>query len=323
MDENTSAINIVGLKKTYGNFTAVDNLDLTVKKGEFMGLLGPNGSGKSTTLKCITGLIQPTSGQILINGIDCTKNHREALAHVGCVIETPEFYPQFTPAESLDYVGQMFGLNKTEIAIRARDVLEEVKMWEWRNKQIGQFSKGMRQRIALAQAMLSNPDFLILDEPTSGLDPRGMIEMRQTLSDLKHKDRGVLISTHILKEVSELCESVTMIDCGKIITSGDVSTLIHDSAMGSKGHVTIELRTQKNMPDVFVKDMSSSAGVSSINLVGDKELIVEFNGSIDDQAHLVDIVYQHNLRLLAMNEKGADIETMYMELTKNSEVNVK
>lgn len=138
---DTPAIEAVGLTKMYGGFAAISNIDLTVKKGEFMGLLGPNGAGKSTTLKAITGLLMPTSGSVRIDGVDI-KDHRHAMEHVGCVIETPEPYPGFTPAEVLDYVGRIYGLDSREIAIRSRDVLETVRMWEWRNKTIGGSRKG-------------------------------------------------------------------------------------------------------------------------------------------------------------------------------------
>ncbi|MDY0223923.1 MAG: ABC transporter ATP-binding protein [Candidatus Methanomethylophilaceae archaeon] len=322
MEETMPVINVIGLTKTYGKFNAIDNVTMKVKKGEFMGLLGPNGAGKSTMLKSITGLIRPTSGQIYVNGLDCVRDHREALARVGCVIETPEFYPQFTPAESMEYAGKIFGLNGREIAIRARDVLEEVKMWEWRNKPIGMFSKGMRQRVALAQALLPNPEIIILDEPTSGLDPRGMIEIRQTLNALKRRDRTLLISTHILKEVSEMCGSVTMISKGKVIASGDVETLIHKSAMGGGNRIFVEIHTLKAMTPEFITDVNGCAGVQSTERMGENKLNVEFTGSTEEQAHLVDIVYKHQLTLVGISEKGADIESLYMDLTKDEGASV-
>lgn len=224
------AIEVEHLVKQYGSFTAVSDINLDISQGEFMGLLGPNGAGKSTTLKAITGLLKPTSGEIRIQGIDI-KDHRHAMEHVGCVIETPEAYPAYTPAELLEHVGRMYGLNKDEIRIRSRDVLEEMKMWDWRYKKIGEFSKGMRQRCILAQALLPNPQVIILDEPTSGLDPRGMIEVRAVLSDLKKRDRSLLISTHILKEVSEICGSVTMIRDGQAVLAGDVTELLNRASV--------------------------------------------------------------------------------------------
>ena len=316
-----AVLEVQNLTKRYGSFIAVDNLSMTVKRGEFMGLLGPNGAGKSTTLKSITGLVTPTEGTILVNGVDATK-HKAAMRHVGCVIETPESYPNFTPAEMLDYVGRVHGLSRAEIRIRARDVLEEVRMWKWRDKPVGQFSKGMRQRVSLAAAMLPNPELIILDEPTSGLDPRGMIEIRQTLNDLKKRDLSLLISTHILKEVSEMCTSMTMINHGKTVISGDVNTLIHNMAMDTRG-VDIELKTLTRMGNEFMYDVEHMQGVSSLERTGERSVKFKFIGTDEQQADIVDMVYRHNLRLLSMNETGADLESLYMQLTDEDEVNVK
>ncbi len=320
-DRDGVSLSVRNLTKTYGSFTAVDNLSMEVKKGEFMGLLGPNGAGKSTTLKSITGLISPTSGEIYVNGVDAMK-HKDAMKHVGCVIETPECYRDFTPTEMMQYVGRVHGLSNAEIRIRARDVLEEVRMWTWRDKNIGEFSKGMRQRVALAAAMLPNPDLIILDEPTSGLDPRGMIEIRRTLNSLKNRDVSLLISTHILKEVSEMCTSMTMINHGKTVISGDVSTLIHNLAKDQNA-VTIEMRLLGEMTPVFMKDMEAMTGVSNLERVGDRSIKFAFAGTDDQQADIVDMVYSHKLRLLCMNESGADIESLYMQLTDEKEVNVR
>lgn len=316
-----AVLEVENLTKRYGDFIAVDDLSMTVKKGEFMGLLGPNGAGKSTTLKSITGLVTPTSGTIRVNGID-TKDHKSAMTHVGCVIETPECYPNFSPAEMLEYIGRIHGLSRSEIKIRARDVLEEVRMWKWRDKNVGKFSKGMRQRVSLAAAMMPNPEIIILDEPTSGLDPRGMIEIRQTLNDLKRRDLSLLISTHILKEVSEMCTSMTMINHGKTIISGDVNTLIHNLAKDTKG-VEIELRTLTEMGKEFMTDIEGLQGISSLERTGDRSVRFRFVGTDEQQADIVDMVYRHRLRLLSMNESGADLESLYMKLTENDEVNVK
>ncbi len=314
---DTPAIEAVGLTKMYGGFTAISNIDLTVRKGEFMGLLGPNGAGKSTTLKAITGLLIPTSGTIRIDGIDI-KDHRRAMEHVGCVIETPDPYPGFTPAEVLEYVGRLYGLDSREIEIRSRDVLETVRMWEWRNKNIGGFSKGMRQRIVLAQALLANPSTIILDEPTSGLDPRGMIEIRQTLSELKSRDRSLLISTHILKEVSEICGSVTMIRDGKVIASGEVDKLVHN--IGSDRSITLEIHTLKPVPAQVITDLGGQGGVISAERLGECAIKLEFAGSMEEQACLAAAAFSTGLGILSMNEKGADLESLYMDLTKGDEV---
>ena len=323
-DENTGgefSLSVNNLTKRYGSFTAVDNLSMKVKKGEFMGLLGPNGAGKSTTLKAITGLLTPTDGEIFVNGVDA-RRHRDALRHVGCVIETPECYHDFTPTEMMLYVGHVHGLSNKEIKIRARDVLEEVRMWSWRDKNVGSFSKGMRQRVALAAAMLPNPDLIILDEPASGLDPRGMIEIRRTLNALKNRGMSLLISTHILKEVSEMCTSMTMINHGKTVISGDVNTLVHNLAKDENA-VSIELRMLGELTPTFISDITAMAGVSDLERTGDHSVKFGFTGTDEQQADIVDLVYSHKLRLLCMNETGADLESLYMKLTEESEVNIR
>lgn len=311
------AIEAIGLTKQYGSFTAISNVSLRVEKGDYMGLLGPNGAGKSTTLKVMTGLILPTSGTVKIEGVDI-KNHRKAMAHVGCVIETPEPYPSWTPAEMLEYVGRIYGLDSREIAIRSRDVLEIMKMWEWRDKSVGGFSKGMRQRVVLAQALLPNPRTIILDEPTSGLDPRGMIEVRQALSAMKSKDRSLLISTHILKEVSELCGSVTMIRDGRVMASGHVSELIND--VGGSRSVMLNIRSRRPFTPDIVKDIGGCSGVVSVDCAGECEVRVKFSGTSEEQEHLVDLVYSSGLGIMSVSEKGADLESLYMELTKGDDV---
>ena len=310
--ESGIAIEAEHLTKTYGNFTAISDINLSVRKGEFMGLMGPNGAGKSTTLKAITGLLKPTSGSVRINGIDI-RDHRHAMEHVGCVIETPDLYPSFTPAEILEYIGKIYGLDRNEIAIRSRDVLETMKMWDWRDKPVGGFSKGMRQRVVIAQALLPNPEIIILDEPTSGLDPRGMVEVRQVLRNLKSKDRTLLISTHILSEVSELCGSVAMIRDGMTIASGDVSTLIHS---GRNSGVELSISTVQPLSDAVLKDIASMEGVSSAERRGDCTISVGFKGTPEQQAAVTKAVFDSGAGVLSMNEKGASLESFYMELTE-------
>ena len=309
---NVNAIEVSHLVKSYGSFTAVSDISFNVKKGEFMGLLGPNGAGKSTTLKAVTGLLKPTSGSIRIQGVDVS-DHRHALEHVGSVIETPMPYGDFTPADLLQHVGRIYGLDKREIAIRGRDVLEEMKLWDWRYSKIDGFSKGMKQRVVLAQALLPNPDIIILDEPTSGLDPRGMVEVREILKGLKKKDCSLLISTHILSEVSELCGSVTMIRDGKAIMSGDVAELLNGT---HSGPVTLEIKVLKNIIQGFIKDLSDCSGVIGCETKGDHMVSLQFQGTPEQQAQVIATAFGSGLGLLSAKESGRDLESLYMELTE-------
>ncbi len=304
-------VEVSHLVKTYGNFTAVSDISFDIAKGEFMGLLGPNGAGKSTTLKAVTGLLRPTSGEIRIQGIDI-KDHRRALQHVGSVIETPMPYGDFTPADLLYHVGRMYGLDKQETSIRSRDVLEEMKLWDWRYKKIDGFSKGMKQRVVLAQALLPNPEIIVLDEPTSGLDPRGMVEIREILKGLKKRDCSLLISTHILSEVSELCGSVTMIRDGKAIISGDVAELLS----GSMGGVTLEIKMLKDITESFIIDISGCQGVKEVDAIGGHIVKVSFDGTPEQQTDLISVAFNSGLGLMSVNESGKNLESLYMELTE-------
>ena len=180
---------IENLEKTYkGGFKAVDALSLSVPRRSFVGFLGPNGAGKTTTIKIMTHLLDATGGKVYLNGVDAMSDPKKAMAEVGAVVETPEFYPYLTPVETLEYLGRIRGMSKQDIRRRTDVVLETVKMTEVKNKRVGQFSKGMKQRIAIAQAIMHEPSTIILDEPTSGLDPRGMYEVREVLNDLKKED---------------------------------------------------------------------------------------------------------------------------------------
>jgi len=199
-------IELQQLTKTFGPIRAVDNLSLKVPAGVTVGFLGPNGAGKTTTIKILTNLISATSGKAFIEGIDVISKPKEAMKNVGAVVETPEFYPYLTPDETLSYLGRIRGMSAAEIKKRSGEVLDQVKLSEWRTTRVGKFSKGMKQRLAIAQALLHEPEVLILDEPTSGLDPRGMVEVREIIRSLKRQQYTIFMSSHLLGEVQEVCD---------------------------------------------------------------------------------------------------------------------
>jgi len=217
------------LTKEYGNgakLKAVDSLNLTVKKNSFVGFLGPNGAGKTTTIKMLTSLLRVTSGKAYLNGIDVVGDPKNALADVGAVVETPEFYPYLSPNETLEYLGKLRGMGEKDIKRRTKEVLATVKMGKWADARIGSFSKGMKQRVAVAQALLHEPSTIILDEPTSGLDPRGMVEVREVLKELKKLNYTIFMSSHLLNEVQEICSEVAIIDQGRLLAYDSVEALV-------------------------------------------------------------------------------------------------
>ena len=204
-----------GLTKYYNHFLALDNLTLKIGNGESVALLGPNGAGKTTALKIVCGVLRPTRGEVYIEGKSVLRERERALSEIGAILETPEFYPFLTAAETLEYLGRLRGMPAADLAERIGKVLEMVKLQEWKDVKVGKFSRGMKQRLAVAQALLHDPPVLVLDEPMLGLDPRGVVEVREIL----RRERGrktILFATHQLSEAVQVCEKIAIIEGGKL-----------------------------------------------------------------------------------------------------------
>ncbi len=213
-----------GLTKRYGGFLALDGLSLRVGEGEKVALLGPNGAGKTTALKLLCGLLRPSAGRAWLAGFDVVEEREEAVARVGVMVETPEFYSFLTPEETLRYLGLLRGMDGGRLEERIEEVLELVGLGERRRTRIGSFSRGMKQRLALAQALLHDPPILLLDEPSSGLDPGGMLEFRRILREAG-KRKTVLLASHLLTEVSHLCGRVAILHRGRLVAHRSLSSL--------------------------------------------------------------------------------------------------
>jgi ABC-2 type transport system ATP-binding protein len=306
-------IEIQNLTKTFGPIKAVDNLTLQVPEGSTVGFLGPNGAGKTTTIKILTNLISATSGRAYMHGVDVLTHPKLALASVGAVVETPEFYPYLTPVETLSYLGSIRGMHTREIKTRTEDVLHQVKLNEWRTTRIGKFSKGMKQRLAIAQALLHEPDILILDEPTSGLDPRGMVEVREIIRELKKQKYTIFMSSHLLMEVQETCDRAALIDRGKL--------LVYDSIVKLKGlikSVKIEVTSSKPMDDLSLEKVRHLKDVKSIERVNDDTFVLTFEGNGDERAKLLQAIQASGIEVTGFSPIGLPLEMMYMDLIKES-----
>ncbi len=301
------------LTKDFNGFKAVDNLDLVVRKSTFMGFLGPNGAGKTTTIKILTDLLSATSGSAELNGFDVTKDPKMALAQIGAVVETPEFYPYLTPNETLAYLGELRGMTKEDIQRRSKEVLETVKMTEWADKRIGKFSKGMKQRIAIAQAILHEPTVIILDEPTSGLDPRGMFEVREILADLKKEEYTVFMSSHLLNEVQDICDEVALINRGRLLRSGPVGELVATNTSRR-----IEIKVKQKVDAGLLQKISGLKDVSELEQAGENVFVLMISGGDDAQAELLTELQSLDLRIVSFKESGVALENLYMSLIKES-----
>ena len=299
------------LTKRYSSFTALEKLNISITKGSCVGFLGPNGAGKSTTMKILTGLIKPTNGEAFIFGYDVIKEPKQALSKIGAVVETPEFPTYLTPNQILSYFGKIRGLPKQKLNESIDNVLEIVKMTEWRQKKIGKFSKGMRQRIALASALLHNPEILILDEPTSGLDPRGRSEIKQIIKSLKNDGKTIFMSSHLLPETQEICDKVALIDKGRLLHF-DRMDLLNNSE-----NSTILIEFINAIEDNQLSIISKLNGVLDVKIESNG-LVVEFDGGDEQKAELLKSIEDLGFKVTSFRTVDSKLESLYLKLVTDS-----
>jgi ABC-2 type transport system ATP-binding protein len=218
-------IRCVNLSKSYGNVRALDTVNIEVGKGQIYGLIGPNGAGKTTTIKLIVGLIQPTSGSVFINGLDMRQNPLEAKRFIGYIPDEPFLYERLTPWELMDFKGSLYDMTKGEIDSKKSELLDLIGMLEYKNDLIEGFSLGMKQRVAVAIALLPSPPVIVVDEPLVGLDPRGMKRVKEIFLKLAREGKTVFISTHMLNVVEEISDVVGVLDRGQLIAEGPLEIL--------------------------------------------------------------------------------------------------
>lgn len=292
-------------------------MNLKIEGSKCVGFLGPNGAGKTTTLKLFTDMIRPTKGKALINGISVHEEKRAALAHCGSLIESPEIYPSFTPIEALSMIADIRGVPRAVKAKVIEEALVEVKMEDWKDKKVGKFSKGMKQRINIASALLSEPDILLLDEPTTGLDPRGMAEVRDIVRSLKKRSRLVFMSSHLLPEVSDVCDEVAMIDHGKLLVYDTLSNVTTKFSGGNAN--TVEVGLSKPIDDSMVSGpISKLPGVVSVEKMDSRNLRIRFSGNVDAQERLLADVVAMRMGVISFRASGSALEDTYLNLIKDT-----
>ncbi len=310
------SIEAVHLSKKYGAFQAVSDLNLKIEGSKCVGFLGPNGAGKTTTLKIFTDLIRPSSGKALINDVNVHTNKKEALAPVASLIETPEIYPSLTPREALMMIAEIRGVPSAERNKRIEEAVSEVHMEEWIDKRVGKFSKGMKQRICISSALLSDPNILLLDEPTNGLDPRGMSEVREIVKSLKGKRRLIFMSSHILSEVSDVCDEVAMIDHGKLIVYDTISNV---KARFSGGQNTVEVGLQHPIDAGTVsRTIAALRGVVAPEQVDNWNLRIKFSGGLEVQERILSDLVKLNIGVISYRPASSELEDVYLKLIKDT-----
>jgi len=306
------SIEAVNLTKQYGSFIALSNLNLKIEGTKCVGFLGPNGSGKTTTLKMFTDLIRPSKGEALINGVNVHTQKKKALASVGTLIETPEIYASLTPREALTMIAEIRGVPHAERKKQVEEVVAEVRMEEWIDKRVGRFSKGMKQRICIASALLNNPTLLLLDEPTTGLDPRGMSEVRDIIKSLKGKNRLIFMSSHLLGEVSDVCDEVALIDHGKLIV---YDTLPNVTSKFSGGNNVVEVGLVRPVDSkILTQTIKSWSDVTNAEKIDDKNYKISFVGGLEVQERILNEIVKLNIGVISYKPASSELEDAYLKL---------
>lgn len=311
-------IDIQNVSKRYGEHFAVNDVSFTIKKGEILGFLGRNGAGKSTTMNMVTGYISSSSGQILLDGIDILQDPRAFKRHIGYLPEQPPLYMDMTVEEYLRFVCAIKEVKHAAVKPHLDDITELVKIADMRKRLIKNLSKGYKQRVGLAQALVGNPDVLILDEPTVGLDPKQIIEIRNLIKQLG-KDHTVVLSSHILNEVADICERVVIINKGKIVAQDTLTNLTRGISQTTR--MTIRIAgPEKEMQ----KALHGLEGVRFIEAIGTREegsvdFLLENDSKTDPRRQLFALCARNSWPLLMLKPLDITLEDIFLQLTNEKE----
>jgi ABC-2 type transport system ATP-binding protein len=302
-------IEVENLTKRYGRHTAVDGISFRVHKGEILGFLGPNGAGKTTTMRILTCYLPPTEGTARVAGFDVFEQPLEVKRRIGYTPETPPLYPDMDVGSFLDFCAKIKGVPGKDRKARISDVMEKTRISDVRGTLIGRLSKGYRQRVGLAQAILHNPDVLILDEPTAGLDPKQIIETRELIKGLGG-EHTIVLSTHILPEVSMTCGRVVIINKGRVVAEDTPENLTHRL----QGAATVRLEVRGESPDLEAT-LAGVPGVKSVRRAKPGIYEVDAEAGRDVRADLARAVIGRGLDLLSLQQSGMSLEEIFLHLT--------
>lgn len=311
-------IRVSNLSKKYGDHFAVKNLSFEIDKGKVYGFLGPNGAGKSTTMNIMTGYIAASQGDVEIDGHDILKEAEEAKKCIGYLPEIPPLYQDMTVKEYLDFVAELKKVEKKDRKEQVENVMKKTFITDMQKRLIKNLSKGYKQRVGLAQAMIGNPDVIILDEPTVGLDPKQIIEIRELIRELK-KDHTVILSSHILSEVAEVCDEIMIIAKGRLVASGTPEQLLKE--LGSSN--TIELTAKGSKKDVS-DIIRSISGVKSCTVdnaqAGTVECFISYDDNVEIRDELCKKLASKGISIYKLLNDSKSLEDIFLELTDDSYV---
>jgi len=312
-------IHVQGLTKFYGDRLAISNLDFKINSGEIVGFLGPNGAGKSTTMKILTGFMPPTQGSVTIGGLDIEDEPLAVKKKIGYLPEIPPVYTEMTVQEYLEYSARLHQVPETQMKESVQTALKKLFIEDVKNRLIGNLSKGYRQRVGFAQAILHKPEVLILDEPTVGLDPKQIIEIRELMRSFAGNST-VILSSHILSEITATCDRVIVISQGKIVAQDTIQALTERSAGGKSIRVKIHKPSSSGL-----EKLKSIAGVSDVTQTQPDQLFIRLKPGVTTEEasqiseKITGLVVAEGMGLLEIVQEGASLEAAYLALTQSGQ----
>lgn len=309
-------IEVKNVTKKYGSFTAVDNISFNIEEGEIVGLLGPNGAGKSTTMNMITGFIEPTEGEIIIDGYDILKKPKKAKMQIGYMPEGVPLYYDLTVKEFVNYMADLKMVPKKEKKENVQKIMEQTNVIDVQNKLIRNLSRGYKQRVSMAGALVGKPKILILDEPTVGLDPKQITEIRTLIKSLG-KEHTVILSSHILSEVSQICEKVIIINKGKIVAIDTPEKL--EDRVKEKNIITVTVEDKENKIEEVTNKIK---GIKELKLIkdnedGTKEYAIASEEEIDIRKEIFEQYAKEHITIFELKKTEATLEDAFMKLIDN------
>ncbi len=299
------SIEVKNLSKFYGQQAAVNDISFSIQKGEIVGFLGPNGAGKSTTMKILTGFIPATSGDVKICGLEVDVDSLETRKKIGYLPENNPLYLDMYVREYLEFVGKIYKV--PNLKARIDEMIQQVGLEVEQNKKIGMLSKGYRQRVGLAQAIIHDPEVLILDEPTTGLDPNQLVEIRELIKRIG-KSKTVMLSTHIMQEVEAICDRVIIIKSGKIVANSTAAELQYEENK-QVVYVEFEGELSKNA-------LKNEIGITTVESVGSNAWLVESDNAVDLRKLIAQFAQKNNLLVLTLRKEEKTLEEVFKQLTK-------
>ncbi|GAA0182392.1 ABC transporter ATP-binding protein [Clostridium sediminicola] len=306
-------LQIKNLYKNYGKFNAVDNLSLDIEEGEIFGFVGPNGAGKTTTMKIVCGLLSATKGEVFVDGIDAIKNSKKAKEAIGYMPDFFGVYDNLKVSEYLNFYASIYDITGEESKKICSDLLELVDLTNKKDAYVDSLSRGMKQRLCLARSLVHNPKILVLDEPASGMDPRARFQMKEILKSLKDMGKTVIVSSHILSELSEICSTIGIIDNGKMVIKGTFDEIM--SKIYKNRSIRIKVSSELEKAVIILKEFPNINNI----ITGENKIEADFVGNDSDMNKLLKELIIREVPVVTFSQIDGNLEDIFMKVIDKGE----